>query len=281
MSRVPVSVGLSKPKFPVVLNGALPAIKLGVSNVQPGLKGAAPFVGFPVKPFETAMLIRLGEPDAFVETDADDSAQMELAAVDAQLAEVEGKIEQVQESLLSGKANTASVIELLAKLDAKRSELQRRQQELRRRRSDDGEVNFYAATTGKSGGQKAKLAFTILASALCAQYGLTSAAPDAPQFRLVVIDEAFSRTDETNSTRAMQLFERLGFQLLIVGPFDAKAKLAVPFVDSIHLVANPGGNDSRLHALSRADVERDAPPATSPDGALRPSLDHRPIAASA
>ena len=44
MSRVPVSVGLSKSKLPVVLNGALPAIKLGVSNVQPGLKGAAPFV---------------------------------------------------------------------------------------------------------------------------------------------------------------------------------------------------------------------------------------------
>lgn len=148
-----------------------------------------------------------------------------------------------------------------------------------RRRSDDGEVNFYAATTGKSGGQKAKLAFTILASALCAQYGLTSAAPDAPQFRLVVIDEAFSRTDETNSTRAMQLFERLGFQLLIVGPFDAKAKLAVPFVDSIHLVANPGGNDSRLHALARADVERNAPSASAPEDALGASTNHRPVAA--
>jgi len=137
-----------------------------------------------------------------------------------------------------------------------------------RRRNDDGEVNFYAATTGKSGGQKAKLAFTILASALCAQYGLTSAAPDAPEFRLVVIDEAFSRTDETNSTQAMQLFARLGFQLLIVGPFDAKAKLAVPFVDTIHLVANPGGNDSRLHTLARADVGCEALPATAPDDAF-------------
>ncbi len=133
-----------------------------------------------------------------------------------------------------------------------------------RRRSDDGEVNFYAATTGKSGGQKAKLAFTILASALCAQYGLTAAPADAPNFRLVVIDEAFSRTDETNSTRAMQLFARLGLQVLVVGPFDAKAKLAVPFVDTIHLVANLGGNDSRLHALSRADIERDGPGVTAP-----------------
>ena len=142
-----------------------------------------------------------------------------------------------------------------------------------RRRSDNTEVNFYAATTGKSGGQKAKLAFTILASALSAQYGLTAAAPAAPQFRLVVIDEAFSRTDETNSTRAMQLFAQLGFQLLIVGPFDAKAKLAVPFVDAIHLVANPGGNDSQIHALSRADAEREtldvSVPAHAPGTASR------------
>jgi uncharacterized protein YPO0396 len=125
--------------------------------------------------------------------------------------------------------------------------------ELRRR--DDAEVNYYAATTGKSGGQKAKLAFTILASALTAQYGLSTATEETPNFRLVVIDEAFSRTDESNSTRAMQLFARLGFQLLIVGPFDAKAKLAVPFVQSVHLTSNPAGNSSRLIALTREQVD--------------------------
>jgi uncharacterized protein YPO0396 len=140
--------------------------------------------------------------------------------------------------------------------------------ELRRR--DDGEVNYYAATTGKSGGQKAKLAFTILASALSAQYGLSTAPLDAPNFRLVVIDEAFSRTDESNSTRAMQLFSRLGFQLLIVGPFDAKAKLAVPFVHTIHLASNPGGNSSQLTTLTREEVEAAAKeePVQPANGAL-------------
>lgn len=123
------------------------------------------------------------------------------------------------------------------------------------RRVDGIEVNYYAATTGKSGGQKAKLAFTILASALSAQYGLSTAAIDAPNFRLVVIDEAFSRTDESNSTLAMQLFARLGFQVLIVGPFDAKAKIAVPFVQTIHLASNPLGNSSRVIALTREQVE--------------------------
>lgn len=122
------------------------------------------------------------------------------------------------------------------------------------RKSDDSEVNFFAATTGKSGGQKAKLAFTILASALSAQYGLSMSRGDVPNFRLVIIDEAFSRTDESNSTRAMRLFKQLGFQLLIVGPFDAKAKLAVPFVDTIHLASNPAGSSSRLSTLSREDA---------------------------
>jgi uncharacterized protein YPO0396 len=138
------------------------------------------------------------------------------------------------------------------------------------RRADDSEVNYYAATTGKSGGQKAKLAFTILASALSAQYGLSTASVDAANFRLVVIDEAFSRTDESNSTRAMQLFSSLGFQLLIVGPFDAKAKLAVPFVRTIHLASNPGGNNSQLSTLTREEVEAVAQeePMRSGNGAL-------------
>jgi uncharacterized protein YPO0396 len=122
------------------------------------------------------------------------------------------------------------------------------------RRSDDTEVNYFAATTGKSGGQKARLAFTILASALAAQYGLSTEPADAPNFRLVVIDEAFSRTDESNSKGAMELFLKLGFQLLIVGPFDAKAKLAVPFVQSVHLASNPVGNRSQLLTLSREQV---------------------------
>lgn len=123
------------------------------------------------------------------------------------------------------------------------------------RQEDDSEADFFAATTGKSGGQKAKLAFTILASTLTAQYGLSQALPDNSNFRLVVIDEAFSRTDEQNSQRAMQLFESLGFQVVIVGPFDAKAKLAVPFVRTIHLASNPTGDKSQMLAITRQDLE--------------------------
>lgn len=123
--------------------------------------------------------------------------------------------------------------------------------------TDNGgrEVNYYSASSGKSGGQKTKLAFTILASAITAQYGLLTAETDADTFRLVVIDEAFARTDEANSQRALELFKSLGLQLVVVNPFDAKGRIVEDYVDSFHLAVNPDGNSSKLRRASRAEYE--------------------------
>lgn len=118
---------------------------------------------------------------------------------------------------------------------------------------DKREVNYYSASSGKSGGQKAKLAFTILASAICAQYGLLGSDSESDTFRLVVIDEVFARTDEPNSQRALKLFQKLGLQLVVVNPFDAKGRIVEDFVDSFHLAANPHGNNSKLHRASRVE----------------------------
>lgn len=121
--------------------------------------------------------------------------------------------------------------------------------------ADGREVNFYAASSGKSGGQKARLAFTVLASAIAAQYGLIGADTGADTFRLVVIDEAFARTDEANSQRALELFKSLGLQLIIVNPFDAKGRIVEDYVDSFHLAVNPNGNNSKLRRAARAEYE--------------------------
>lgn len=121
--------------------------------------------------------------------------------------------------------------------------------------ADGGEVQFYSASSGKSGGQKAKLAFTILASAITAQYGLVNAETDANTFRLVVIDEAFARTDEPNSQRALDLFKTLGLQLVVVNPFDAKGRIVEDHVDSFHIAVNPDGNNSKLRCFSRVEYE--------------------------
>ncbi len=115
------------------------------------------------------------------------------------------------------------------------------------------EVNYFSASSGKSSGQKAKLAFTILASAISAQYGLLGAVSEADTFRLVVIDEVFSTTDEANSHRALQLFQKLGLQLVVVNPFDAKGRIVEDYVDSFHLAVNPDRNNSKLRRASRAE----------------------------
>jgi uncharacterized protein YPO0396 len=116
--------------------------------------------------------------------------------------------------------------------------------------------NIYEDTSGKSGGQKAKLAFTILASAVAYQYGIAKDRQNPQSFRFVVVDEMFSRSDETNSRFALQLFAQFHLQLLIVCPFDARARVVEPFVSSYHLTLNPTTQASTVRTVSVEEVRQ-------------------------
>ncbi len=118
------------------------------------------------------------------------------------------------------------------------------------------EVDNFSGSGGRSGGQRAKLAFTILASAVVSQYGLADAPDPSECFRLVIIDEVFGRTDEEYSCQVLELFRNLGLQLVVVNPFDAKARLVEDWVESIHLAANPERKNSRLSRMSREEYEQ-------------------------
>ena len=102
----------------------------------------------------------------------------------------------------------------------------------------DEEISFYSDSAGLSGGQKAKLAFTILASALAYQYGLHSATTLEKSFRFVVIDEAFSKSDDRNAQYALELFRQLGLQLLVVTPLD-KLNIIKPYVQRVFVTQIP------------------------------------------
>ena len=125
-----------------------------------------------------------------------------------------------------------------------------------RRKSDNVIVNSMDSSTGKSGGQKAKMAFTILAASLLAQYGLADDPDRTDSLRLVVVDEVFARTDAPNSHRALNLFHRLGFQLLLAAPWKAEARIAEKYVESFHLTVNPNGDASRVRRATRAQYEQ-------------------------
>lgn len=117
------------------------------------------------------------------------------------------------------------------------------------------QVDYYSDSSGKSGGQKAKLAYTILASAIAYQYGLQDAQANDRSFRFVVIDEAFSKLDDDNARFAMNLFEQLGLQLLVVTPMQ-QLHVIENYVRTYHVVVNnTEGNYSRLFNLTQPQYQ--------------------------
>ncbi|SBT07734.1 conserved hypothetical protein [Candidatus Accumulibacter aalborgensis] len=116
-------------------------------------------------------------------------------------------------------------------------------------REDDSEHEHYSDSGGKSGGQKEKLAYTILAASLAYQFGLEWGAVRSRSFRFVVIDEAFGRGSDESAQYGLRLFAQLNLQLLIVTPLQ-KIHIIEPFVASVGFVHNEEGRTSRLRNLS-------------------------------
>lgn len=119
-------------------------------------------------------------------------------------------------------------------------------------RADGVEHEHYSDSGGKSGGQKEKLAYTVLAASLAYQFGLEWGAVRSRSFRFVVIDEAFGRGSDESAQYGLRLFQQLNLQLLIVTPLQ-KIHIIEPFVASVGFVHNEGGRDSRLRCLSIED----------------------------
>ncbi|MFL9908608.1 ATP-binding protein [Paraburkholderia sp. RL17-337-BIB-A] len=116
-------------------------------------------------------------------------------------------------------------------------------------REDGSEHEHYSDSGGKSGGQKEKLAYTILAASLAYQFGLEWGAVRSRSFRFVVIDEAFGRGSDESAQYGLRLFAQLNLQLLIVTPLQ-KIYIIEPFVASVGFVDNKEGRESRLRNLS-------------------------------
>ncbi|GAB6058339.1 ATP-binding protein [Desulfonatronum parangueonense] len=116
-------------------------------------------------------------------------------------------------------------------------------------REDGAEYEHYADSGGKSGGQKEKLAYTVLAASLAYQFGLEWGAVRSRSFRFVVIDEAFGRGSDESAQYGLKLFQSLNLQLLIVTPLQ-KIHIIEPFVANVGFVSNPDGQTSSLHNLS-------------------------------
>ena len=117
-------------------------------------------------------------------------------------------------------------------------------------REDDSAHEHYTDSGGKSGGQKEKLAYTVLAASLAYQFGLELGGKDRSRsFRFVVIDEAFGRGSDDSAHYGLSLFEKLRLQLLIVTPLQ-KIHVIEPFVAAVGFVYNEDGGRSVLRNLT-------------------------------
>ena len=114
---------------------------------------------------------------------------------------------------------------------------------------DDSDYEHYSDSGGKSGGQKEKLAYTILAASLAYQFGLEAGAVRSRTFRFVVIDEAFGRGSDESTQYGLRLFSKLNLQLLIVTPLQ-KIHVIEPYVASVGFVHIEDDRFSRLRNLS-------------------------------
>lgn len=116
-------------------------------------------------------------------------------------------------------------------------------------RADESEREHYSDSGGKSGGQKEKLAYTILAASLAYQFGLDPGAERSRAFHFVMIDEAFGRGSDEAAEFGLTLFKKMGLQLLIATPLQ-KIHVIEPHVSAVGFVHNEDGKRSLLRNMS-------------------------------
>jgi len=95
-----------------------------------------------------------------------------------------------------------------------------------------------------SGGQAQKLVFFCLAAAL--RYQLAASGEDLPRYGTVILDEAFDRADPAYTRRALDVFTRFGFHMVLATPL----KLLQTLDDYIDGVAAVGITDKKYSHLA-------------------------------
>jgi uncharacterized protein YPO0396 len=104
----------------------------------------------------------------------------------------------------------------------------------REERPDGTTLHTYRNTAAGSGGEQEKLVAFCLAAAL--SYSLGDAATGGePRFAPLMLDEAFSKSDETFTSQALAAFDEFGFQLIMAAPIRMSGVLE-PFIGQAVLV---------------------------------------------
>ena len=79
-------------------------------------------------------------------------------------------------------------------------------------------VNDYDGASGTSGGQKERLAMTVMAAGLAWRFGIVNPAKASTSFRVLMLDEAFKNSHDDTTRALLDLFKAFGFQMVFAMP---------------------------------------------------------------
>ena len=126
-------------------------------------------------------------------------------------------------------------------------------------RQEDGsqgpEFEHYTDSSGKSGGQKEKLAYTILAASFVYSFGIAGGGR-LPTFRFTAIDEAFLKSSDESARFGLELFRKMGLQLLVVTPL-AKIPTIEPFISHLGFVSQNDKRQSELRNMTIGEYRKE------------------------
>lgn len=117
--------------------------------------------------------------------------------------------------------------------------------------ADGRQVEVYRGGSGKSGGERQKLATTCLAAAL--RYQLGGDDHGAPRYAPVILDEAFDKADNEFTALAMKIFAGFGFQMIVATPLKSVMTLE-PFIGGACFVDI---SDRRLSSVLMIEYDPD------------------------
>ena len=121
--------------------------------------------------------------------------------------------------------------------------------------SEGPEFEHYTDSSGKSGGQKEKLAYTILAASFVYSFGIVGS-QRLPTFRFTVIDEAFLKSSDESARFGLELFRQMGLQLLVVTPLS-KIPTIEPFISHLGFVSQNEKRQSELRNMTIGEYRKE------------------------
>ncbi|GAB3706499.1 ATP-binding protein [Mariniluteicoccus flavus] len=130
--------------------------------------------------------------------------------------------------------------------------------------ADGVETDVFTDSGGLSGGERQKLVTFCLVAAL--RYQLARNGAPWPEYALVVLDEAFDKTDPSFTRAGLEVFREFGFQLLLATPMKMLQTLE-DHVGGAAVVSMDADHHSRLSVLTFDDGDGEELPPPPPSSA--------------